>query len=140
MVKKFILVFKIVIFSFAIQCTTGRGTSSNKDLDKICFMELGEAVAKSSSTDSTFVLCWKEVEANPNSPVPYLEYIVIKQESLKVVYKGKVLSGSIDWYSDEELLIKEKLGILGQKSKNIRVYRVNIKTKHIIDVEQTENF
>ncbi len=140
MVKWFTISIEIFIMILIVQCTVGSRTSSSQDLEEICLAELGDRVAKSSSTDSTYILCWKEVEANPKSPVLYFEYIVIKQEPLEVVYRGKVRSGRAVWSSDEELLITEKLGILGQKSQNIRIYRVNIRTKHITNVEQTENF
>lgn len=140
MVKWFTISIDFFLMILIVQCTVGSRISSSQDLKEICLTELGDRVAKSSSIDSTYILCWNEVEANPKSPVLYFEYIVIKQEPLEVVYRGKVRSGRAIWYTDEELLITEKLGILGQKSQNIRIYRVNIRTKHITNVEQTENF
>lgn len=139
MVRWLTISVEVLIVVLVAQCTTGRGVNNSNKLEEICLNELGEGVTKISSTDSTYVLCWKEIEANPKNPVPYCKYIVVKQDSLKVVNRGKVRSGKAIWYSDEELLITEKLGILGQKSQNIRTYRFNIRTNHIINVEQIEN-
>jgi len=139
MVKWFIISVVILFVVLAVRCTAGRVSRNNRNIEQICFAELGDGVVKNSSPDSTYVMCWKEVEANPNNPVSYFEYIVIKRDLLKVVYRGKARSGKVIWYSDEELLITEKLGILGQKSENIRTYKINIRTNQITNIDRIEN-
>jgi hypothetical protein len=138
MANKYFLTIGMLFLAFTLQCSSGRVHRSDSDLNEICVAELGEQLVSESSPGKTYLLCWKEMKTDPKVSVPTFQYIVVKQDSKNVVYRGKVISGNVGWYSNEELLITEKLGILGQRNQNKRTYRINVKTSHITQMEQSE--
>ncbi len=117
-----------------LRCSAGHHQRSDADANQTCLSELGEGATVIPSPGNTYILCRKKVRPDKKVPEPTFDYIIIQQKPVKIVYKGKILSGKITWYSDEEVLISEKLGILGGREQNVRTYRVNVKTGRITEV------
>lgn len=138
MANKYFIVPAVVFGAFTLKCSSLHVHKRDQELNKICLAELGEGFFSEPSPGKTYILCRKELKSDPKVSVPTFEYIVLEQDSKNIVYRGKILSGNIGWYSDEELIISEKLGILGQRKGNERTYRINVKTSRITQMEQSE--
>ncbi len=136
---KFIIAIVIVFGLLSFRCSGVRHhKSSQEDAKQTCFSGLGEDAVVVPSPDSTYILCLKEIEMDKMMPESTFDYSIIKRDPGKVVYEGKVMSGKITWYSDEEVLITEKLGILGVRKRNVRTYRINVRTGRITETGDHE--
>lgn len=140
MANKFIIIAVVTLWVLTLSCSGLRHQKSVAVAEQTCFSGLGEDATVVPSPDSTYVLCLKEIKMDKTMPESTFEYSVIRRNPVKVVYKGKVMSGKITWYSDEEVLITEKLGILGVRKRNVRTYRINVRTGRITETPDHEQF
>ena len=137
MANKFLIKVVLVSLILTIRCSGKHVHKSRADLSQLCTEELGSAVPGEPSPDGTYVLCRKVISGQKDTG-PSVEYVIFKKDPLKIVYKGKIMSGNVVWYSNEEVLITEKLGILGVRKQNTRTFRVNVRTGRITGTEIPE--
>ena len=124
----------VVLFLFIVMnCTNTKSISG--EIDKVCINKLGKPYRSETSPGNSFLLCTKEVEIE-NRRIPELKYLVFDKKTGKIIYDGKVLAGTIKWISEKELLIHEKIAILGQKNKNERTYKVNVLNGDITQIDR----
>ncbi len=122
-----------------IHCSGKHPNSSQTGWKQLCLKELGTETTGEPSPDGTYMLCRKEVVVQKEMG-PSLEYVVVKKNPAEIVYRGQIMRGNVVWYSNEEVIITEKLGILGIRKENVRTFRVNVRTGRITETETPEKF
>lgn len=121
---------------FVLSCSSGKNLS--RDIEMICQSELGGEYLQKCSPDNTYILCLQEKKGEQSRNFSSVKYIVINTKTGKLMYRGTVIQGKVEWKSDKKLLIHEKIGILDQKNQNDRIYVVNVEDGHITQIDQKE--
>ena len=116
----------LLLFGFLLgACATSNSQINNNDLME---KELGENIQSLESADGKYTLFYSE---NSVSEADYLtKYMVLENETEKVVKKESLSNSRLSWHSPTELLIEQRIGIVHpeQAPNGIKQYLLNLET------------
>jgi len=78
----------------------------------------------------SFVLCKSYQSGKPSPSIDQIQYMVFERVREELLFQETQAGGSVDWYSEEELIIKEIPGIIqtGENQKDF-TFLLNVISK-----------
>lgn len=101
---------RIVLLCFSFLLTACVQMKSQPDYIKKMNEELGENVQQLKSTEGTYTLFYStdSVSAAQKS----VKFMIVEKKTQQVTFQDVMLNVTFSWYSDSQLLVEERLGIL----------------------------
>jgi hypothetical protein len=131
--KIIIRIFLVVFINF-VGCTSNEiaNEETTKKYSKKNLIELAESKYANGyrlleSADKENVLCYSVIDINKLMGEVTDYFVFSKKENL-IIYKNKIINGHVSWYSNNELKVLERPGMIKKNTNLGNGYIINIKT------------